>query len=753
MTSKHCFFKVMREDLRHKTWMLVLSVLGNMLAILVFYLLSTGDSDNASVYSIRGQIYAVKGFFGIGVTVAGGIIAGAGALIVGLAGFRYVFHRNMVDTYHSIPVNRRTLFMANWLNGFLIWFVPCLISMGLALLLGVGRLSALRKRMSVIVPGMVDGGDLSGGGLVADALISLLTLAVVFLLVYHLVLLAVMLCGNVLNTLVTTATLGVGVISVYGLAFAFCILYLDTFLAEAVTSYRNVVYASPLASAVVLMYRRCVYHDGGSGPAFWIALLLNLAIAFVLGALALLTYLRRPSELAEQGLRNRPVKYVMQHLISLGAAMGGWLVFSLITEAMGESAKLAWGIFGALLAGVLAFGVMDIIFRMEFKAFFAHKVRMAVAVAAGVLIGFTFTYDWMGYDEYLPDREDIAEIAVYGFHNSNGNFYRSFKDPEHPLNRVSIRDRDAAYAFLKTAVHPTPVEETDRNYSSEVIYAKVTLGSGRVYYREYQVTHADREPAAALLTSPEYMNVNYRIDPADYNYDHVTLGRSGEQVEVSMGTPEGAALFKAVCEAYNRDLEENPSAFLYGDGRMLCRVCLYPSDYAGIRYLDVYEGMEHTVQALRARGYDRYAEFVSAEEVEKIRLGVPSWYYYGREDLMTGIMDCYGVWLTSEDSEAYMSDRADPPAPAGAVSVETASLDNEFSDQMIELWIDDPEEIRELLGLISYVTPIRSYNAFQPDYTEDAIQIDMTDGRTVSAVIPGGVLPEKYIRRFRELLD
>lgn len=752
MMSKHCFFKVMREDLRHKTWMLVLSVLGNMLAILVFYLLSTGDSDNASVYSITGQIYVVKSFFGIGITVAGGIIAGAGALIVGLAGFRYVFHRNMVDTYHSIPVNRRTLFMANWLNGFLIWFVPCLISMGLALLLGVGRLSALRKRMSVIVPGTVDGGDLSGGGLVADALISLLTLTVVFLLVYHLVLLAVMLCGNVLNTLVTTATLGVGAISVYGLALAFCVLYLDTFLAEAVTSYRNVVYASPLASAVVLMYRRCVYYDGGSGPAFWIALLLNLAIAFVLGALALLTYLRRPSELAEQGLRNRPVKYVMQHLISLGAAMGGWLVFSLITESMGESAKLAWGIFGALLAGVLAFGVMDIIFRMEFKAFFAHKVRMAVAVAAGVLIGFAFTYDWMGYDGYLPDREDIAEIAVYGFHNSRNTYERSLGDPEHPLNRVSIRDKDAAYAFLKTAVHPTPMEKTDiMNYSSEVIYTKVTLDNGRVYYREYQVTHADREPAAALLTSPEYMDVNYRIDPAEESKcDHVTLVRSGEQVEVSMGTPEGAALFKAVCEAYNRDLEENPSAFLYGDGRMLCRVCLYPSDYVGIRYLDVYEGMEHIVQALRDRGYDRYVEFVSAEEVEKIRLGVSSWYYYGREDLMTGIMDCYGVWLTSEDSGAYMSDRLDPPA--GAASVETISVD-EVSGEVIELWIDDPEEIRELLGLISYVTPMRSYNAFQPDYTEDAIQIDMTDGRTISAVIPRGVLPEKYIRRFRELLD
>ena len=33
MTSKHCFFRMMKEDFRHKIWMLVLSVLGNMMAV------------------------------------------------------------------------------------------------------------------------------------------------------------------------------------------------------------------------------------------------------------------------------------------------------------------------------------------------------------------------------------------------------------------------------------------------------------------------------------------------------------------------------------------------------------------------------------------------------------------------------------------------------------------------------------------------------------------------------------------------
>ena len=31
MTSKRCFFKLMKEDFRHKIWMLALSILGNLL--------------------------------------------------------------------------------------------------------------------------------------------------------------------------------------------------------------------------------------------------------------------------------------------------------------------------------------------------------------------------------------------------------------------------------------------------------------------------------------------------------------------------------------------------------------------------------------------------------------------------------------------------------------------------------------------------------------------------------------------------
>ena len=239
MTSKHCFFKIMKEDFRHKLWMLALSILGNMLAIPVTYLLATGDSygyyaENGfewDIYSRTRQVYSIHEYFATYMLVFAAVVAITGALIVGLAGFRYLFHKNMVDTYHSIPVKRKTLFAANWLNGFLIWFVPFVVMYAFTTILGEIRLGTLREELTAIpnFSQFLDKADsekilelLPAGGIALKSLRNGAALVIVFLLVYNLCLVAVMLCGNVLNTLVFAAIMGVGVVAVYGIGTVFC---------------------------------------------------------------------------------------------------------------------------------------------------------------------------------------------------------------------------------------------------------------------------------------------------------------------------------------------------------------------------------------------------------------------------------------------------------------------------------------------------------------------------------------------------
>lgn len=780
MMSRHCFFRVMKEDFRHRIWMLALSVLGNMLAIPVVYLMTVGEYRGRYMDDpVLDYVYGILGlrtYFGTILLGLAGFIAICGALIVGFAGFRYLFHKNMVDTYHGIPVKRRTLFAATWLNGFLIWLVPFLTMLLLTLVLGEIRLSSLREKLfsqpqfAVALEKMGDGylvEQMTEGRLLFTALQIAGILIISFLLVYNLCLVAVMLCGNVLNTLTLAVFLGVGAIALYGLGMIFCAIYLDTFLGES-TAYRQVIYASPLASSIYLLVLSGmnVFEEGEGG--LLLPVLINLAIAVGMGAAAFFLYLRRPSELAEQGVKMKPVKFVVQVMIALAGVMGGWLIFCGMTDTLrGTGETPAWGIFGALLAGILAFGVMDIIMNMDFKAFFRHKFLMAATIATGLLFCFAFRQDWFGYDSYLPREQQIAEISIWMSDACNqSTFSYDVTAEDHPLQSVHIRDSAAAHAFLveatggggKSAVY-TEEDAFFRKGSLQTVrvqsvYVKVTLKSGRKYYRRYSVTNADCDAAYALVETKEYRDANYAVSPEE-------IAQPGQVRLRHMGytrtLPEESArrFAEDICTAYNRDLEENPGAIIKGTGRLFSII------QVGNRNLEVFEGMSHTRAALRKYGYENYADSPDVKDVAEIRLRLNNYYKdadLSKIDLVADARRTYGVFGDDGGETIQESE----PKPAGA-AYEIYDEDTEYEipdeDMLVDQWTDedgrialsitDPGEIRELLGLLSYEYPRRT-SIFSTGEMTDAVQL-VTAGNIYTVRLYKGALPEKYILRFGEL--
>lgn len=747
MMSRHCFFKVMKEDFRHKIWMLVLSILGNILAIPVVYLMSTQTTvyyGDVPVYRLLRQAGDVVDFFSGILCVTGGIVAIAGALIVGLAGFRYVFHRSMTDTWHSMPVKRRTLFAAGWLNGLLIWLVPFLANLTVTMLLGIGKLNGLRRAFETAsgkTDEMAESFALLTGGLIfKNGLATALALLVAFLLVYNLVLAAVMLCGNVLNTLVVTGVAGAGAISVYGLWLAFCSYYLDTFISGIAKGYRIIVYASPLASTVNLLYRRS---EGGGSESFWTALLINLAIALCLGALAALVYSRRPSELAEQGIKMKPVCFVLQAVTAIAAGMGGWLLFSVITaDFIGSAGATAWGVFGGLLASILVSGVMDIVFHMDFKAFFAHKLLMAGTAAAVLLLGFGFRGDWLGYDGYLPDKEEIAEIAVQTQRTAAMGVQ---------LQEMHYTDADVIYDFLKTATDYEKYGHTQEAdvMARDVVQTKVTLKSGRSYYRSYQVFNYDCDAALKLLTSDAYQELYWRI-PEEAVGELFNIN-----VESGAGTGEtgmiGQEALREICVAFNRDMEEQPALGIQGGTRCFCTVSLLTEEYDTKYRFTVWEEMTHTIEALKKNGYGGFVEPVDAEEVEKIRLSLDWWYSELEEDadLVQLAREYYQVYDGTAGLAADEPEKTSESADMPTAPVRTSGGTDSGKDGRVTLTITDREEIAELLELFSYYQ-YYSNGAFQMRDTRGGIEI-VTGDTAESAYIFEGALPEKYILKFGEL--
>ncbi len=754
MTSKHCFSKVMREDFRHKTWMLALSVLGNLLAIPVAFLIYSGrrayytmsiNSSEATPLLRDAQVLA--NVFSGTLPIAAGIIAIAGAVIVGLFGFRYVFHRNMTDTYHSMPVKRRTLFLAGWLNGLLIWFVPFLVSLLITLLIGEVRLASIRNQFEALTVVTAEEmgtyqGSMTGGQLFSLSLRFAVVLLVAFLLVYHLVLLAVMLCGNVLNTLVTTAVLGGGVVSVYLLVQAFCASYLNTFvpvMSKSRTSLYAAVHASPFADAVYVLYEFC--EEGGDGLSHNV--LISLVIALVLGCLAFVTYLKRPSELAEQGTKNRLVCLAVQFVGSLCAAFSGWLIFMAVTNE-----TLAWSVFGTLLAGVMAFGVLNVIFNMDFKAFFRRKPVMLAVLAVGLLTGFAFEWDWAGYDRYLPAEEEIAEISVYSYRYTNVNGWSGINEPDSAIEKVHIRNAEAAYAFLRDVSEPEKVSygEPDENGYAEEFYAKVTLKNGRSYYRRYIVSSRHSQSVLALLTTPEYMEISYMVDDETLaECSAIQITRGDETAYIALTSEQSREMAEAVVAAYNRDAAERPEALLSGGSRTYCTVSLLTGRYTSNRSLEVNDEMENTIAALKEYGYAAYVEPVPVEDVAEIRLGI----YLSWRDSQNDEIDL--VEIARSVYEVPAGEGSETQTPEVIVNpASTERVDFVSYDDGAWLRVTESSEIGELLEMISYEYSDISGGVFRGGCVT-CVQIVLKDGQNFRVMLPTGKLPEKYILRFGTL--
>ncbi len=720
MTSKHLFFKAMREDMRHRGWMIALSVLGSFFALPMAWMIMINNMHSFRFHDVSDGLadlycFAVGDFWRDVANYLGGLVTAGGALVAALAGFCFVFHKNQADTWHSLPIKRNMLFWVRYVNGVIVWLLPLLVSTVLTAVLSGG-----------MVLGQGRGGAEEVCEVVKLAAGDLAVWTAVFLLVYNLTLLAMMFSGNVLNTIVSMLIMGFGGVSLYGLGFMLCQEYLDTFFNPgAGDALYAALYASPYFSALWLLLER-----GGDreGYSVWF----NLLTAAALAVWAWLLYRRRPSELAEQGIQNRGFSTALRFVTAAGAGVGGWLFFYAVTDY-----SVLWGIFGAVLAAVLVHGVLDVVFRMDFRAFFAHRLQMAGTVAAALLICFAFYGDWFGYDTYLPKKEQIADIGIKVESLSNRvEFMRVW----YPLGAIKYQDTDTAYAFLQAMTEAPGV----RGSRTESVETRITLKNGRTYYRRYFVSEGEREAVMPIVSSGEYLSYAYCLDERVAEEREVTLQfERGTQGYAEKKFAKGELL--DLVRAYNQDVLEDPEALLLGEGRILAGVNMSfvrtDGGWSTVS-LDIYESMTRTIGALKELGYEELVTPGKAAEIASIGLGVDDFgTYRTAEDIVNAARKRYCV---------YGRDNAEGQSAEGAY-VSTAPQSTGRRTEDLTLYITEPEEIEELLPLISYGSGYKRWDVFKRSF----VRIGLTDrkGETFTVYIKEGDLPEKYIQRFGELIQ
>lgn len=483
MTSRNLFFKLLKENLKRRIWIIAFGVLAFFFALPVSTAMLLSDADNSSASfwggytNLLGRVIGTRS--GLVVTVTCIM-----AVVFAMQGFSYLFSKSKVDLYHSVPIKREKLFGAIFLNGVLIYLVAYVInlvlSLGIILLYGV---------LSVEIIGM--------------ALVGTVIHLVFFFSIYSVVVVAIMLTGNII-----VALLG-------SMVFLFYVPLLNEMLKGyaqdffANYSWRSNTSTLDRVFSPVVSYFYTVYMGVEILSVLWF-----LLVGIVLCGVSVWIYRKRPSEAAERSMAFSKIKFPIKTLLIILVSLGGGLIFHGMVNNYGDF----WLIFGTMIGLALSQCLIEIIYEYDIKAAGSHIKKIWIPAAAVVAIICIFRFDTFGYDSYLPAKEKLESVSLsdenewdfpqnYFSRDKNG-VYRFCVEEEYKFEQMLLTDFNLVYPLLESAAN---ADIRPQQYSSgdQFIVVKYKLKSGKEKYRNYIISRVEQENLYELFQTDEYKEGAY----------------------------------------------------------------------------------------------------------------------------------------------------------------------------------------------------------------------------------------------------
>lgn len=401
----------------------------------------------------------------------------ASAVVLGILQFVYLHNREKLDFYHSFPVRREKLFMVQYVSGVVIWAVPYVVNLLLALFLAS-------------VKGYTDGVT------VMLVLKSMVVHGCSFLLIYSFMILAMMMTGKIF-----TAILGMGVFmacipGMTVLIVSMCAEYFVSYMDPGIDM-EQVCLFSPIYACVKAMI---LFQEPKANSKY--LLLAILILALLVAGISMLLYRRRSTESAGKSMAFSKAARVIKFVLVLAASMASQLLFYEIGQSMG------WGIFGMLFGFLLASALVEFIYRLDIREIFVDKRQMLFTLAVTICVCLFFWFDIGGYDRRLPNRSDVksvsinsmnqplygpyaGEVAQYQLTTQDGKIVY-LADSYYSKETVPITDVDKVYQLLEQRASRQEVLD-DKDYNLNCIYFCFTMKDGSELWREYRFGQETRK--------------------------------------------------------------------------------------------------------------------------------------------------------------------------------------------------------------------------------------------------------------------
>lgn len=496
MTSKNFSFKsLVRHNMTSRMWAIALSILGCMAGLLLpifaihqdyqVQLKFTTEPDYARtaadvLKNTQNSIAQVISFDSPFIKLVLIVLA----TLCGVAMFRYLHDRRQVDFYHALPISRGKLFAVNYISGVLLVLPFYLI----VLVIGL-----------IFVSAMGLGGQITGS-LLAQSILGNIAY---FLLNYTVAVLCTVLTGNTIITVLLGiwAQLGIPVLMV--MVQCYQAMFYETFSSTVPLMQTFVLYGSPMCNYLV------TFHDTHTMyvPLFDTALdvvggmavlIYPVILTIVLGVLSYFLFVRRKSENTGMAVSFRRAKAPIKWFMSMFSGLGFGLIFTVIFS--GTSGGM-W--FGLVFGVVLCHMVVEIIYDFDFKALLHHWKQMIVLAILAVVVVAGIKNDVFGYDNYIPDVDDIASAAIESSYYNidwNYNVQDIYKDQ---LTDAESIEKIHQLAELSVANNGKP-EEGDSTYAYTIHY---TLKNGDHVSRCYTEvpTNVVQDMMVNLVASEQYL--------------------------------------------------------------------------------------------------------------------------------------------------------------------------------------------------------------------------------------------------------
>lgn len=583
MTSKDLFFKLLWRDIKSRIWVavVVLVVFAIRFPILG---LSTIESNlwllNEKVITQKQLTEEIINWISPNGLVMLALLAVSAALCA-FTGFSYLHSRMKLDVYHSIPIKRAKLLAIQYTSGMLIFLIPFLSAHLLYIVICLVR-GLFSAQVGIQVLGHI------------------VTQFSIFLLFYHIAITAIMLTGRILVGLAALAVIG----SYYFVARQIVLAYMQNFFT---TFYNNYYYSDEN------------YYLGGleiykiDDLKAWVVFLLSA----ILAVLFVWLYKRRPSEAAERSIafgRIEPwVKIFVMIPFSLGCG-----IFARNINGMHQDMWMVVGIvFGLLISHCL----IEVIYSLDVKSVMSHRISFVAACLGTVLLTAVFRFDLLGFDRYMPSRDDVVGMGIYVDQLGMTGYFGISASLKEELKEMHLEEIPEAFQIIETGVARAELfksiteEELMNGYDyGETLFVYYKLKSGRTITRQYSIPLGDiHDELQVLFEDGEFKNGLYPILNSD-GKDISELVMSDISSDTYMKLSQSQ--ITDILEAYKQDVaaltfEEVSSVSAIGT------LGIWEVD--NLYYYPVYADFKNTLTALRKDGYEMITT-IDPQEILSIEL-------------------------------------------------------------------------------------------------------------------------------------